>query len=64
VHWTGDGILQLTGFSEVERDHDADEQTLTSTLKQRILNGDEGWKWAVEKFAVSDGGRALADAIQ
>jgi hypothetical protein len=64
VHWTGDGILQLTGYSEWERDQDADEQILTSTLKQRISNGDEGWKWAVEKFAVTDGGRALADAIR
>jgi hypothetical protein len=56
VHWMGDGILQQKGFSELERDQDADEQTLTSTLQQQILNGDEGWKWAVEKFAVSDGG--------
>jgi hypothetical protein len=56
VHWTRDGILQLTGYSEVGRDQDADKQILTSTLKQRILNGDEGWKWAVEKFAVTDGG--------
>ena len=62
-HWTDDGILQLTGYSDLERDHDANERILTSTLTQRISNGDEGWKWAVEKFAVTDGGQALADAI-
>jgi hypothetical protein len=52
------------GYSEVEGDQDGDEQRVTSTLKQRISNGEEGWKWAVKKFAATDDGREVADAIR
>jgi hypothetical protein len=64
VRWTGDGILQLTGYSDLETNYDESNQLSTGTLESRISNGDEGWRWAVERFAVTDGGRTLAEAIR
>jgi hypothetical protein len=63
VRWTGDGILQLTGYSDLETDYDESNPLSTGTLESCISNGDEGWRWAVERFAVADGGRTLAEAI-
>jgi hypothetical protein len=41
--WTGDGVLHLTGYLDLEIDHNEVDGTLTNTLAQRILNCDEGW---------------------
>jgi hypothetical protein len=42
VRWTGDGILQLTGYSDLETDYDEPDQLSTGTLESLISNGDEG----------------------
>jgi hypothetical protein len=47
----------------LEIDHNKADRILTSTLAQCIRNGNEGWRWVVERFAVVDGGQTLADAI-
>jgi hypothetical protein len=48
----------------LETDYDESNQLSTGTLESCISNGDEGWRWAVERFAVADGGRTLAEAIR
>jgi hypothetical protein len=57
-------MLQLTGYSEVESNQDEVAQLAPITLAQRIQACPENIRWAVERFAVADGGVMLADAIR
>jgi hypothetical protein len=63
TRWCGDGMLQLAGYSEIETNHDEVEQAVPATLAHRIQACLDNLRWAVEKFAVSDGGIMLANAI-
>jgi hypothetical protein len=51
------------GYSDLEIDHNGANTTLTTTLAQCIRNGNEGWRWVVERFAVADSGQTLAASI-
>jgi hypothetical protein len=64
VSWRGDGILQLTGYSDPEPDHTPSDQILHTTLTQRIQNCPKGMQWAVVRFAILDDGATLAEAIR
>jgi hypothetical protein len=57
-------MLQLTGYSEIEANQEEAEQSVPITLAQRIQACPDNIRWAVERFAVADGGTMLADAIR
>jgi hypothetical protein len=64
VQWSGNGILQLTGYSEVEPSLHLPDQQGTPTMAQRISNSGVGMRWAVEHSVVLDDGATLAEAIR
>jgi hypothetical protein len=60
----GENMVQLTGYSENETIRDEEEQSVPLTLAQRIQACPDNIRWAVERFAVEDGGRTIAEAIR
>jgi DNA mismatch repair ATPase MutS len=64
VCWSGDGILNLIGYSKAECMQTAMNNQAMITLEQRIQTSPESMRWAVSSFAVADGGVVIAEAIR
>jgi DNA mismatch repair ATPase MutS len=64
VCWSGDGILNLIGYSEAEGMQMVTNNQAAITLKQRIQTSPESMRWAVNSFAVADGGAVIAETIR
>ena len=64
VCWSGDGILQLTGYSKLEAGHNLPESPAHLTFAQWLQQCPMGLRWAVDRYASSDNGITIVEAIR